>query len=149
MTNESIKEKQARKVKEWGELELERLKREKHEKERLEAIKRSEDAKLQAQINYNKYTKEQQRKRDQEEFEKSPEGRRQRSFRDAQINKDRDIKMGLNEEQRAYKYMDAQTRIECNNAIAQGEVRDIMGFTKKKRLEQEASERNRRRLKGL
>ena len=45
--------------------------------------------------------------------------------------------------------MDVKERRRCDNAIKQGDAKDIIDFQRQQRLQRETSERNRRRLKGL
>lgn len=132
-----------------AELEIERLEQTERDKEAESLNKKRESVKLQAQLDHEAYLVKQQQLRNQKEYEKSNIGRTRESFRHAKEIKDRDISRGLTWEQREYKNMDSKTRRECDNAIAQGDAKDIRDFLRKERLKKEASEQRRRRLKGL
>lgn len=149
MSFEKIDEKIAENVRKIAELELKKQKLREAGKERELLYKKQAEAKRQADIDHEAYLKEQQRLRDQKEYEKSDIARMERAKQEGIEKVEQDIAMGLTESEVEYKYMDAKTRRECDNAIAQREAKDVRDFLKRKRLEQEASERRRRRLKGL
>jgi len=148
MNLENIKEKIALNVQERANLELEKIKLRKAEKEAVLLNKRRERAKLQTQIDHEAYLEKQQRLQDQKEYEKSPEGRTQRSLQQANENLRR-WKTKFTREEIELKKLDSKSRIDYNNLKTQGEVRDIWDFLKKKRLKEEQSDRKRRKLKGL
>lgn len=110
---------------------------------------RRAEAELQAQIEHDVYKWDKQWKQELKNEANTPEARMRRADQYATMIKDREISRGLTREQRAYKHMNEKERRDCDNMIAQGEVRDIHGFLKKKRQKEEASDRRRRKLKGL
>ncbi len=149
MNLNQIEEKITKNIEKKAELELEKLKREKADKE-VELLNKERDRQeKEAQRLYELDLRKRQRQRDEIEYSKTPESRTRRASKEAEEIRDRDINRGLTKEERDYKNMDSKTRLECRNAIAQGDVKNITGFIKKKRLEQERSDRNKKRLKGL
>lgn len=132
-----------------ADLEIESLEQAEADKERELMDKRRAEVKLQAQLDYEAYKMEEQRKQELKNEANTPEARTRESFKFARMIRDREISRGLTKEQRAYIHMSEKDRRNCDNMIAQGEVKDVHGFLKKKRLKEEASERRRRKLKGL
>lgn len=134
---------------ERADLKIERLEQAQLDEEaRLQNEKR-EKVKLQTEIDHNYYKIKEQEKQDLKNEANTPEARTRESFRHAREIRDREISRGLTKDERAYKNMDAKDRIECSNMIASGEVKDVKAYLKWKRQQREASERNRRRLKGI
>ena len=134
---------------ERADLKIERLEQAQLDEEARLQNERREKIKLQTEIDHNYYRIKEQEKQDLKSEADTPKARTRESFRHAKEIRDRDIARGLTKEQRDYKYMDWKMRRDCDNAIAQGEAKDIRDFLRKKRQKQEASERNRRRLKRI
>jgi len=149
MSLKEIEERLVKNIKERAELELEKQKRERSDREVIELNKRRAEVKLQAQLDHEAYLKNQQLEIDIREYKKSDIGGMDRAKREGIEKVEQDIAMGLTESEIEYKYLNSKERRECDNAIAEGEVRDIRGYLKRKRLREEASERRRRKLKGL
>lgn len=147
MDNKKIDEKITENVRKIAELELEKQKRRKAEKERVLLNKKRAEAKLQADIDHKAYLENQQLERDIKAYEKSDEGRTERARWEGIDKIERDIAMGLTESEIEYKYMNSTEKRECDNAITEGEVRDIRGFLKRKKEKEKASEQRKRRLK--
>lgn len=139
----------AEKDKRIADSKIERLKQEIADKEVELMNERRAEVKLQAQTDHEAYLENQQLEIDIKAYEKSDEGRTERVRREGIEKVEQDIAMGLTESEIEYKYLNFKERRECDNAIAEGEVRDIRGFLKRKRLREKASEQNKRRLKGL
>jgi len=110
---------------------------------------RREKLKLQDDIDHYYYKLRKQEEQDLKNEADTPEAKTRECFRHAKEIRDRDISRGLTKEQRDYKYMDWKMRRDCDNAIAQGEAKDIRDFLKKQRLKEEQRERRRRKLKGI
>ncbi|MBA7559773.1 hypothetical protein ES708_01388 [subsurface metagenome] len=87
--------------------------------------------KKKAQRLYELGLKKRQRQQDLKNIADTPEARTRESFRHTKEIRDRDISRGLTKEQRDYKYMDWKMRRDCDNAIAQGECKDIRDFLKR------------------
>jgi len=129
--------------------EIERLEQALADEEVEELNKKRKALKLQANIEHENYLKKKAEEQQIKNEADTPEAKTREIFRHAKEIRDKDISRGLTWEERKYKYMDAKTRRDCDNMIAQGEAKDIRDFLKKKRLKKEASEQRRRRLKGL
>jgi len=120
MSLENIKGKITKNLKERFDLELEKQKLEKAERQRQEVQYKREQQKRQAQIDYENDLRERQRHRDQIEYEKTPEAKLQLAKQHAELNlrRDREIS-GLSEEEIKVKYMDKNARIDYINKKAQ------------------------------
>lgn len=149
MDIKKMDEKIAENVREIAELELGKQKRREADKEAIESDKRRAEVKLQTQLDHDDYLKEKQRQQDLKNEAKTPEAKTRESYRHAREIRDRRISKGVTKDERAYMDMDSKTRRDCDNAIAQGDAKNVRDFLKKKQQEQEASERRRRKLKGL
>lgn len=127
--------------------------------ERLEQLERNEQLKiendkivarkLKADRLHSRDVASRQVDQDRKNYEKSSEARTARAYRDGQNKTATDNIMRLTSEEKAFKNLNWQSRLDCSDAIASGEVKDVSGFLKKQRIDQEASEMRRRRLKGL
>jgi len=131
------------------ELKIEKLEQALADKEIELSNKKIADRKFQAQKLHELDLKKRQEQQDQMEYAKTPKAKTREAYRQGKEIKDRDISRGLTKEERAKKYMDSKTSRECDNAIAQGEVKDVTAFLKRQRLRQEERDRNWRRSKGL
>lgn len=139
----------AERDKRTADLEIKELEQAEADKEAELMDERRAEAKLQAQLDHDVHKWDEQRKQELRNEANTPEARMRKADRYATMIKDREISRGLTRDQRTYKHMNEKERRDCDNAIAQGEVRDIHGFLKKKRQKEEASDRRRRKLKGL
>lgn len=139
----------AKEQQEKWDLEIERLKQAKADKEVELLNKRKAEIKLQKQVDHDNYILNRDRQQQIKNEANTPENRTREAFKEAKEKIDRDISRGITRDERAYKNMTAKERRECDNAIAQGDAKDIRAFLKKNRLEKEASEQRRRKLKGL
>ncbi|MBA7539965.1 hypothetical protein ES705_32254 [subsurface metagenome] len=146
---ERIKKKIAKNVQERADLEAEGLKQTEADKEVELLNERRAEVKLQAQLDYEAHKLEKQKEQELKNEANTPEARMRKADRYATMITDREIYDGLTKEQRAYKHLNSKERIECNNMIANGEVKDIHGYLKKRRQKQEASNKRRKYLKGL
>ncbi|MBA7585784.1 hypothetical protein ES708_27773 [subsurface metagenome] len=129
--------------------EIKRLEQAEADKEVELMDERRAEVKLQAQLDHEAYRLEKWREQYLKNEANTPEAQMRKADQYATMITNREISRGLTKEQRAYKHMSEKDRRDCDNMIAQGEVRDIHGFLKKKRLKEEASDRRRRKLKGL
>lgn len=139
----------AKEQQEKWDLEIERLKQAKADKEVELLNKKREGIKIQAQLDHDNYILNRDRQQQIKNEANTPESKTRKAFREGKEKIDRDISHGLTRDQRAYKNMTAKERRECDNAIAQGDAKDIRAFLKENRLKKEASEQRRRKLKGL
>ena len=112
-------------------LEIARLEQAQKDKEVELLNMKREDEKKKAQRLYELGLKKRQRQQDLKNIADTPEARTRESFRHTKEIRDRDISRGLTKEQRDYKYMDWKMRRDCDNAIAQGECKDIRDFLKR------------------
>ncbi len=131
------------------ERELEIQKYEDAEKEGRVQNEKREREKYKTQRDSEIYKREKQRKQDLKNEAKTPRGRMRKAQQEAFEIRKREEDMGLTEEEREFNHLDKKTQVDYRNARSQGEVRDIRGFLKQKRIKEENSRINRKRLKGF
>ncbi len=116
--SKKIKEK-----KEKLDLKLENLQFRESERERVNMIAQNEERKKNAQIYAEDFKREEQRKRDQLEYDKSDAGRTEAVRLEAEENRRRWRKMGYTEEQiRVHKGLSPTERVRHMNKVAQDET---------------------------
>jgi len=111
MSYEDIIEKLAKNVKEKAELLEKKMEIERHEKEKQLVYLERERQKREAQIKYERDLRERQEYRDQLEYEKTPEGKLQKTEQQRLENLERDKAMGLTKEEIKLKYMNTKERV--------------------------------------
>lgn len=119
------------------ELEIEKLEKRATDKQREASIKKRKESKNKAQILYEQDKKRRQAERDQIEYEKTSEGQLAQAERERLENLERDIAMGLTEEDIILKYMDEREHFKYINMKNSGQCTDVKDYLKQKKIMEE------------
>lgn len=127
-------------------IEINRIRNERDEEQEQEQEQRDEGRLREIKIeeNYQRrlqawklqgdYLDEEQRKRDQIEYDKSEEGRMEKAREHARINRQRDIDNGLTAKEREFKYSDKHSQIIVLNKRAQEETDEMLRNTNRSKF---------------